>query len=448
MHGRAGVALLIGLALFCDALAPLRPCAAPASPGPAVLRQESLRGSRQGQAGIVLDVNGDGREDLVIGAPYARGQGTGGAVLVYHGSAGGFPGRPTAILEGHGNLGWSLAALGDVPGLGRGVFVAGGFSGNGDTASLSGIAAIYAGGSEPRRVLQLAGETAMDKFGAALAAGDFNGDGIPDLSVGAPFHSPSPGLYQRGAVYVFFGPDYRPTTAVKIPATAAAGGIGFALAAGDVTGDGIDDLLLQASGKVLIHYGASGSFAPSPASPKAVLQSTAAGFGRTMAVLPDLDGDGCRDVAVAADQATVAGIGNSGSLFILRGGRGDRTVNADAPSPDLLSRIDGEPDGGGFGSAIAVLGNPAQGSMDLAISAVHADGNPWPVTGKIYLLPGASLTSGAGLTAARAIAGEARDLHLGAFLAVLGGGNRLAAGAPTQDADTGAVRIFDVFPGR
>jgi hypothetical protein len=37
----------------------------------------------QGQAAIALDLNGDGYEDLVVGAPYARGKGALGQLLVY-----------------------------------------------------------------------------------------------------------------------------------------------------------------------------------------------------------------------------------------------------------------------------------------------------------------------------------------------------------------------------
>ena len=75
------------------------------------------------------------------------------------------------------------------------------------------------------------------------------GDGKPDLIVGAPFHSPDPSLYQAGALYVYFGPGYDPEDAIKIPASSAYKGIGFSLAAGDVTNDGIDDLLMRASSK-------------------------------------------------------------------------------------------------------------------------------------------------------------------------------------------------------
>jgi hypothetical protein len=298
----------------------------------------------------------------------------------------------------------------------------------------------------PQKVGVLEGEDALDKFGYALAAGDVNGDGVPDLIVGAPFNSPSPALYQRGAVYVYFGPNYDPNQSVKISGTAAAGGIGFSLATGDINGDGIDDLLMQASGKVICYYGSRESFAPSPANPDAVFSSADAGFGRAIKVLWDLNNDGCKDIAVGADQATINGVIDSGRLFILKGGPGKRTVNADAVSSDRLAKIDGEPNGGRFGSAIQPVGDQdGDGTPDLAVSAVHADGPRWPMTGKILLFSGVTLTAaGIDLSSARSLPGEARDMHLGSFLALVAGGRQLAAGAPTEDANTGKVRLFDL----
>lgn len=85
---------------------------------PASLSQAYLQGSMQGKSGAALDLNGDGYQDLVIGAPYARHKGITGAVLAYHGTDKGFPKRPSAVLEGDGNFGWSLVSLNDVSGDG------------------------------------------------------------------------------------------------------------------------------------------------------------------------------------------------------------------------------------------------------------------------------------------------------------------------------------------
>lgn len=453
MRTRILLAALVWLLAPGSVLFPPAPCAAkPGPPFPAFLSLDSLRGSMQGQSGIVLDLNGDGLEDLVVGAPRAHGRGgANGALLVYLaqraicGPTGSYSARPSILWEGDGNLGWSLAALGDVDGDGKADFAAGAISGSSEEVSLAGTVTIYRGGDRPRNLSILSGENALDKFGYALATGDLNGDGIPDLIAGAPFHSPSPDLYQKGAVYVFFGPGYDPGSAVKIPATPANGGLGFSLAAGDINGDGVDDLLLQASGKVIAYYGAKGSFIPDPAGPEAVFSGPDAGFGRAINVLWDLDGDGFKDIGVGADQAIIANVADSGRLYLLKGGSGKRLVNLSAPSPDLLAKIDGEPNCGRFASALLALGDmDGDGAPDLAVSAVHADGEPWLMTGKIFLFSGPALTAGATVADARAIPGNARDMHLGAFLAPVAKGTRLAAGAPTEDANTGKVRFYNL----
>ena len=404
------------------------------------LSKEDLRGSMQGSSGIALDLNGDGDEDLVIGAPYAHWgrHGPTGSLLVYLSGPEGFSTPPSAVLKGDGNLGWSLVTLGSD-------FAAGGPSGSGEDVSLSGTVTLYQGGTKPQKTVVLAGENAFDKFGFSLATGDLNGDGFPDLIVGAPFHSPSPALYQQGAVYIYFGPEYDPAKAVKIPATSANGGIGFSVAAGDINGDGVDDLLLQASGKVIGYYGSRNSFVPNPGGPDVVFTSADAGFGKSIAVLGDLDGDGFKDVGVGANQATIAGVANSGRLFILKGGSGKRTVKADTDTPDVLAKIDGEPNGGLFASAVLPIADAdGDGIPDLMVSAILADGNPWPVTGKIFFFSGSMLTAGATVVSARAVLGEAPNMHLGTFLASVAKGDRLAAGAPTENDNTGRVRLFDL----
>jgi hypothetical protein len=384
---------------------------------PAVLSQNNLRQSFQGQAGIALDLKGTGNQDLVIGAPRAGRKGATGTVLVYRATPRGFPAKPSVLLEGEGNFGWSLAALAG------NIFAVGAINGSGDIP-LAGTVTIYKGGAKPQKVAVLSGERAMDRFGYTLAVGDLNGDGIPDLIVGAPYHSPTPALYQKGAVYVYFGPDY--VQSIKIPATSANGGLGFSAAAGDLNGDGVDDLLLQASGKVICFFGVKGAFAPS--TPDVVFTSGDAGFGKSIAVLTDLNGDGFKDVAVGADQAVIGGVANSGRLYILKGGSAKGTFSADAVS---LAKIDGEPNSGRFGSVLLPLGDiNGDGIPDLAVSGVHADGSPWPMTGKIFLFSGSTLTSGATVASAQAIPGTARDMHLGSFMALVGKGTRLAAGGP------------------
>src|SRR6266542_2998927 len=59
-----------------------------------------LKNSQQGQSGGLIDYDGDGVDDLVVGAPYATSGDRIGALLIYKGSASGFTATPTWLVTG------------------------------------------------------------------------------------------------------------------------------------------------------------------------------------------------------------------------------------------------------------------------------------------------------------------------------------------------------------
>lgn len=145
-------------------------------------------------ARAVGDVDADGTTDYVSTAPFHLGR---GALYVVSGKTG----KVVHKIEGPqgSQLGWCVAAAGDVDGDGHDDIVAGA---PGQDQGL-GAVHVYAGkdGSELRVLL---GENAGDRFGTdARTVGDLNDDGVPELLVGAPKHDTAGA--DAGRAYVFDG---------------------------------------------------------------------------------------------------------------------------------------------------------------------------------------------------------------------------------------------------
>lgn len=413
----------------------------------------TFTGSRQGQAVGFVDVDGDGIDDKMVGAPYASVSSRAGAVLVYRGSAQGeFSPTPAMILTGDDNYGYSFVNLGDVDRDGKEDFAVGALNGDGRDVSLSGSVTVYQGGrnrnyskGEGKIIAQLAGEEPLDKFGLFITAGDLNNDGLRDLIVGAPFNTKDSALYQGGAVYVFFAPDFTEQTALH--ATVQNKGLGWSATAGDMNGDRIADLCMSASGRVLCYYGGD-NFAPVTDSPDVTIGSASKGFGKALAVA-DVSGDGTGDLVVGAPNAVVAGARDTGSIYVVAGGPGLGTMTVDTPSPALLARIDGAALFDRFGSSLAAVDDGESGQATaLVVGSPMADlDSLHHLTGKVYLFNGWEINESTTLTDAAVFEGFTRDQGYGTALAV-DDGARLLCGAPRTDRDTGWVSMVDLSTGQ
>jgi hypothetical protein len=185
------------------------------------------------------DVNGDGYPDIIIGS-YSGGSGR--AYIFFGGPA--MDTIPDVILTNHSSndyFGISVAGAGDVNGDGYDDVVVGAYV-SGDLGLDSGHVYIFFGGPAMDSIpdVVIAG-LPSELFGISVAgAGDVNGDGYADVIVGAPGNDA--GGLDGGRAYIFFGgatmdnvPD------VIITGTVPTEDLGNSVAgAGDVNGDGLD----------------------------------------------------------------------------------------------------------------------------------------------------------------------------------------------------------------
>lgn len=186
------------------------------------------------------DVNGDGRHDVIVGA-YGNDTGApnGGAARVFSGLNG-------ALLHAfygttpQGSFGASVDGAGDVNHDGRADLIAGAWLADTVNGSGSGQAVVYSG-LDGTVLHTIDGDDAHDHFGFSVAgAGDVNGDGTPDFVIGAYFdenHGTA-----SGSARVVSGLDGTPLRTFNGDSPDDRFGISVS-GAGDVNGDGLDDVV-------------------------------------------------------------------------------------------------------------------------------------------------------------------------------------------------------------
>jgi hypothetical protein len=290
------------------------------------------------------------------------------------------------------SFGADVAGVGDVNGDGfDDIAVGAPDASNGQPGE--GMAFLWLGtptGPEPDPVWSAESDQPSARFGQSVApAGDVNGDGFADVAVGAPYFDN--GEINEGRAYVYLGSAAGLDT---VPAWTAESNVvsGFfgrsPTAAGDVNGDGFGDLIVGQCGLDLqrfddcrahVYLGGPAGLAATPVWTALSTQVDSL-FGITVARAGDVDADGFGDVLVGA-YAQSDSDPDEGLAFLYLGSAAGPHATPDwSASPDEPSAR--------FGISLASAGDiNGDGFGDVLIGADLADGAV-PDEGRVYLYRG------------------------------------------------------------
>jgi hypothetical protein len=271
------------------------------------------------------DVNGDGYDDILVGAySYNGALIDSGSAALFLGSPDGPSKLPDWTEEGsqaYANFGESLAGAGDVNGDGYDDVIVGAWQASRASAYLGSAAGLE---TSPSWTAQ---SPEFDFGWSVSSAGDVNGDGYDDVVVSALAYS-NDQLYE-GRLYVYLGSaaglEEAPASAVE--GNQSYSGFGsWVSRAGDVNGDGYDDVIVGAprwnhgqndEGRAFVYLGSAAGLVTTPAWSAESNQGGAL-MGYWVSSAGDVNGDGYDEVIVGLN--TFSGGENAeGAAFVYHG---------------------------------------------------------------------------------------------------------------------------------
>ncbi len=353
-----------------------------------------------------LDIDGDGHEDVVIGAPKTDNEGEDrGSAFVYYGAASSFTADSPLELDdpdGEDNalFGYSVESAGDVNGDGYDDVVIGAPYTDNDGTDWGSTFVYYGSASGLTAISPVELDDPDDEdsasFGYSVAgAGDVNGDGYEDVVIGAPW-TDNDGLW-RGSVFVYYGSAAGLITASPVelddPDDQDNAFFGWSVSpAGDVNGDGYDDIVIGAygtgnegtyRGSAFVYYGsAAGLITASPVELDDPDDEDSAYFGWSVASAGDVNGDGYDDIVIGAPKTDNGGL-DWGSAFVYYGSASGLTtasqVELDDPDNESYAY---------FGWSVASAGDVNGDGYDDMVSGAPGTDNDGISTGSAFVYYG------------------------------------------------------------
>ncbi|VVM17633.1 RTX toxins and related Ca2+-binding proteins [uncultured Gammaproteobacteria bacterium] len=395
---------------------------------------------------LIIGVNDDSNKEGKAYVVFGKQDGTAIDLSAIASGIGGFLINSETMSDDRGSFGPSVSCAGDVNGDGLDDLILGAYTAdpngkldagksyvvfgkaNGSVVNLSAIASA----SNPLGGFVINGEAASDYSGYSVSsAGDVNGDGLDDLIVGASYADPS-GKPGAGKSYIVFGKADSSAIDLSVIANANNPTGGFVInggaahdysgcsvsSAGDVNGDGLDDLIVGAyftnssAGKSYVVFGKADSSAID-LSVIADANNPLGGFvingeaandysGSSVSSAGDVNGDGLDDLIVGAYFADPSHKSSAGKSYVVFGKANSGAINlsaiADASNPLGGFVINGEAAGDASGCSVSSAGDVnGDGLDDLIVGAVYADPNG-NSSGKSYVVFGKANNSAINLS--------------------------------------------------
>jgi len=334
------------------------------------------------------DVNADSCDDLIIGAPMNDSGGTdAGRAYVYSG-------MDTSLLyvftgaTDNDILGLAVSGAGDVNNDGYDDLIIGAPQSHGTSHWGAGIAYVRSG-ADSSLMYTFTGEAEFDRFGWGVSgAGDVNNDSFADVIVGG--YNNDVGGNNTGRAYVFYGGEG--PFPITVPAsdadmiftgTVVGGGLGFSVSdAGDINNDTCDDLFVGAwapsgTATAYVYSGLDGSVLYS-----FIAESQGDHFGSSVSDAGDLNNDTIEDFIVGAFRNNTAGY-YAGRAYAFYGRSESFPITINAADADLI--FTGENEWDYFGCCVSSAGDINNDGYDDIVVGANGYDN-W--IGRVYIYSG------------------------------------------------------------